>query len=223
MALTSKQRAKQLESLLDAVERGNKRDAIDYTGGHLNESNLRKPAEFSAHKGWEGANKGKVSFQQPSKLPKANQGQKSKRRDMSDILTDFTMGNDGFLPNVKPSKIKHRDPSDSIDDRAWIEEIDSRRFMLNKSQPPRMHKSWAIEDENSTPRSKARSVPPKHEFYSLKTGATKQDQFRDFASFENRTIRKKETMIHNVLSAEQAVFPLEQRLNRVCYAKIPTD
>ena len=228
MALTAKQRAKQLESLLNAVERGNKKDAADYTSGYLNESNLYQPPEFSTHKPWNGAKKTQTSTQ-PSKLPtktlnKANG--LAKQNGMTDVLSQFSIGNDGFLPSVKKKKLKKSNKdknywggevTGSVDEQALIEEIDSRRFMLNRSQPTRMYKSWAIEDENETPRSKSQSVPPKHEFYDLKSGATKRDQLKDLRLFENGTIRKHEALVSHVLSGEQGVQHIEHTLNRVSF------
>ncbi|XP_067946387.1 uncharacterized protein C6orf118-like isoform X2 [Watersipora subatra] len=225
MALTTKQRAKQLENLLNAVERGNKRDASDYTSGFLNESNLYKPPEFSNHKDWEGAKKG-LEFSKPTQIPrKTGKAVQHKRNGMTDVLTQFSLGNDGFLPSVKkkPSiRVKKEkgsywtgEANGSIDEQALIEELDSRRFMLNRSQPTRLHRSWAIEDEeNSTSRSKTKSVPPQHEFFNIKSGATKHDQYRDFKLFENETIRKQDALVSNVLSGEHGVLHIEQDLNK---------
>lgn len=222
MALTTKQRAKQLQSLLDAVERGNKRDAVDYTGGHLNEANLYKPVEFSTHKDWEGGKRDAINCKKPSRLPQSIK-KDTKRNGMTDILTQFSVGNDSFLPKVKkkPSKFKENENywggevTGSVDEQALIEEIDSRRFMLNRSQPTRMLKSWATEDEDNDHRVHTKSVPPKHEFFSVKSGATKRDQLRDFKLFETETIRKQDLLTHKVLSGEQAVIDLEKQLNRV--------
>lgn len=229
MALSTKQRAKQLGSLLDAVERGNKRDALDYTGGHLNEANLHKPPEFSSHQPWTSAKKESLKLNKGSKIPKPSD--RFTDYGMADTLTQFSLGNDGFLPSVKkrsPTLKKKKtkeyqspdywqnEPSGSIDEQALIEEIDSRRFMLNRSQPQRHHRSWALEDEMSDIRkAESKSVPPKHKFYSVNSGATKRDQFNDFRSFESGTLRKQDTLSHKVMSGENAVKHIEQQLNRV--------
>lgn len=225
MALSTKQRARQLQSLLDAVERGNKRDASDFTGGHLNEANLHKPPEFRSHKGWKGAEKESIKLNKSSKLPQANRNRPFDSG-MAETLTQFSLGNDGFLPAVskkKPAKLKPKQSNDfwnneikgSVDEQALIEEIDSRRFMLNRSQPPR--RSWAMEDElNDEDRyMDSKSVPPKHKFYSVNSGATKRDQFKDFKLFESGTLKKQDTLSHKVLSGESSVKHLEQQLNRV--------
>lgn len=229
MALTTKQRAKQLGSLLDAVERGNKRDAADYTGGHLNEANLHKPPEFSTHKGWKGANKESLKLNKATKLPQPTK-HRLKDNVMADTLTQFSLGNDGFLPTVKkPAKLKKKpsksndywnnEITGSIDEQALIEEIDSRRFMLNRSHPPQLHRSWAMEDEENDKRDKDnKSVPPKHKFYSVNSGATKRDQFKDFKLFETGTLRKQDILSHKILSGENSVRHVEEQLNRVgCY------
>lgn len=225
MALTTKQRSKQLESLLDAIERGNKKDAADYTGGHLNESNLYNPPEFSTHKDWDGAKGGQLKLRKPSKIPlQTTKANLAKQGGMTDVLAQFSVGNDGFLPSVKKKRNRklNRDKDywggeidGSVDEKALIEEIDSRRFMLNRSQPPRLHKTWAMEDEDASPRSKTKSVPPKHEFYHLNSGATKRDQFRDFKLFETGTIRKQDALVSKVLSGDQGVLRVEQDLNKV--------
>ncbi|KAF6017801.1 C6orf118 [Bugula neritina] len=222
MALTSKQRAKQLENLLDAAERGSKRDASDYTSGHLNESNLHKPPEFSSHKEWRGARQKTFSLSKGSNLPFPHKQPSKSKHGMSDILAEFSLGNDGFLPTVKGRKQKPKpinntqwntESSDSVNDKALIEELDSRRFMLNRSQPPRLSRSWATEDDDADTRHRnSKSVPPKHEFYSFKSGATKRDQFKDFKLFENGTLRKKDILLHKALSGEQVVRHLEQQL-----------
>ena len=232
MALSTKERAKQLSSLLDAVERGNKRDANDYTGGHLNEANLHRPPEFSTHQPWAGSKKGGLKLNKTSKIPKPiSHG--FTEHGMADTLTQFSLGNDGFLPSVKTKKpslsknkrneqdIWQKELSGSIEEQALIEEIDSRRFMLNRSQPPRLHRSWAMEDEmNDQRKTESKSVPPKHKFYSVNSGATKRDQFNDFKNFEAGTLRKQDTLSHKVMSGESAVKHIEQQLNRVCILSI---
>lgn len=225
MAITTKQRAKQLEELLNSVERGNKRDAADYTRGHLNESNLHKPAEFRQHKGWKGSAYNpptKAAQSKPSRLPQPIS--KYKGKNMNDALTQFTLGTDGFLPTVNLPRRKDRHKENwptqitgSVDEQALIEEIDSRRFMLNRSQPPRMNRKWAVEDEADNRRHKeSKSVPPnRHEFYSLASGATKRDQFQDFKSFEHGILRKQDMLDRHALTGDQTAEKLEQKLNRV--------
>jgi len=229
MEYSSKERSRELGSLLNAVERGNKRDAIDYTGGHLNEANLYKAPELYGHPGWKSGKKPGISLQKPSRLPAP------KRRDedgeMANVLTQFSLGNDGFLPSVKKKKAPQKSGSrrasredwpqeltGSVDERALIEELDSRRFMLNRSQPPRPSKSWASEDEIDR---KVRSSLDEHKgrpnrgFYSLNAGATKRDQFRDFKKFESNTLRKQDALERKVLSGEGAILQIEQKLMKV--------
>lgn len=222
---TSKQRARQLEEILNSVERGNKKDALDYTRGHLNEANLHKPAEFRSHKGWKGAEYGTRTITAKHKSSRLPKPVNKKSDSMKEALTQFTLGSDGFLPTVKPPKGKSKRKEDwpteltgSVDEKALIEEIDSRRFMLNRSQPTRMHRKWAIEDESDNHRvEESKSVPPiAHGFFSLNSGATKRDQFHDFRLFEHDTLRKQDILDRSMLAGDQTAAKLEQKLNRVC-------
>lgn len=219
MTMGTKQRAKQLESLLNSVERGNKRDAYDYTGGHLNEAHLNPPPEFRAHQGWNGAKYDTISTKKSSRLPVAKP-KKPLDKNMSEALSQFALGTDGFLPQVKKGKSKNnkwpQEMTGSVDEQALIEEIDSRRFMLNRSQPTRLQRSWAtVDDDESLRTEQSQSVPPKHGFYSLNSGATKLDQYKDFKKFETLQLRKQDMLERKVLAGDQSAIKIEEKLNRV--------
>lgn len=219
-AMALKQRAKNLEDLLNAVERGNKQDAHDFTRGHLNEANLKRPQEFRTHKGWDGAKSSTLAPGNRSKIPQSVR-RKGAEKGMTDVLSQFVLGTDNFLPTVKKSKLRKQKQSDwpadstgSIDEQALVEELDSRRFMLNRSQPTRLLRTWALEDdENRTEQS--RSVPPRHGFYSLRSGATKQDQYEDFKTFEQGTLHKQDIFNRKALAGDQTAKRVEEKLNRV--------
>ncbi|XP_071997393.1 uncharacterized protein C6orf118 homolog isoform X3 [Engystomops pustulosus] len=197
--LNTKQQAQiiPLDVLLDGVERANKKDSWDYTGGHLNHNHLCKPTIVERKSFWRS---GKIPNQQYEKVKK-----------MNDSFVNFTL-NTSLVnedPTVKSmcassAALKQTGPFTPINTPFASSVLDTRSQTTFQESPE--HK----ENGESPSKSKLVELPeikllkgershtsqnPKKEYRFVPayfTGLTKSDQFNMFLQFDRDILQKQD-------------------------------
>ena len=227
-----------LRDILTGLDIAHRKDIHDYSGGHLNESNLAKHPTKTSYKSWDSSKQKSVPKLNLPSEPKSNYHQER----MKGTMANFSMGTSGALPTGKKSQVPYRrqgtkgpvkvarGPSagkyGKADDGVCVEELQPGELMLANSRYSRP-KAWVEEDlkddENYDMSSVSQSLIKDQNLAKMKhvfvpthlAGITKKDQHAGFRSFEEKVIRKKDATEQHVLTGVKAVEHLENKLQQV--------
>ncbi|XP_075720439.1 uncharacterized protein C6orf118 homolog isoform X2 [Rhinoderma darwinii] len=182
-----------LDVLLDGVERANKKDSWDYTGGHLNHSHLFKPPALEKKNFWKS---GKMHDQRYEKV-----------RKMKDSFRNFTLktsfvNGDLSSPVMQPTgqftPINTPFTSSVVDSRtrATCQENPEQKEYGGSPPPPR--KELELPDlkllkfGHREPRTSQDYRKDYRFLPAYFTGLTKSDQFNMFLQFDREILQKQD-------------------------------
>ncbi|XP_068087860.1 uncharacterized protein C6orf118 homolog isoform X2 [Hyperolius riggenbachi] len=199
-----------LNKLLDKIERGNKKDSWDFTGGHLNHNHLFKPPVVEVKTFWR-------SGQTPQKVQcnKLTDHKTSSESDvnikkMKDAFAKFTLKTSLVQGTLKTKSVgtlspgvKHTGPATPINTPFVSSVLETQSFGTCKENLEHEYYEESLLS-NEPEASDLKSLPPKGGLYkpsqyytsqytfmpNYLSGLTKSDQFRMFLQFDKEVIQR---------------------------------
>ena len=230
-----------LKGLLDGLLVSHRNDIHAFSGGHLNESNLKKP-ESSEHKPWRSSQKPRPILLSKSRLNQSSPVDERRQfESMTSTMAAFSIGHNTSYTDISQfPKMKNDEHS-----RVLIEEIHLPEVMLARTMYKKP-KAWVehdleapisgerkpqsqghIKDSNlakhySQPQSPSGLSPrpppysPRHKFLTgPQEAVTRRDQYAKMKEFETDVLRKQDTTETHIMSGQKAVEHHEKKLKRV--------